>query len=104
MGRITDRYFSWALHRVEQADYKLPKSETCLTATTEVVLEADNEFGVPAGKVLVQTTYDAETGDRLADYLSHDPYGGSVFLLRRVYDAETGKMVKEERAKPFPDQ
>lgn len=96
-GEWPKGYFDWRLHRPVEPNFDPPKCGKVIIATISTELPDDNEFGVPAGKVDLQTWYDAETGKRLVARLSHRPYGGWVLLLRRVYDPATGKVVKEER-------
>jgi hypothetical protein len=67
-----------------------------LVAETALTLDAGNEFDLPAGPYYLATTFDPHTGKRLSACVTVLQDGHSAHV-RRDYDPETGRAVREER-------
>jgi hypothetical protein len=67
-----------------------------LVAETALTLDAGNEFDLPAGPYYLSTSFDPDTGKRLAASVTvlQDSH---VVRVRREYDPETGRHFREER-------
>jgi hypothetical protein len=69
---------------------------SALVAETALTLDAGNEFSLAAGAYYLSTTFDPDTGKRLAACVTvlQDSH---VVRVQRDYDLPTGRPVREER-------
>lgn len=90
--------FKW--HGAKTLALQSPKCGKMLVIQTKRSLEKDNEYGLPAQKVVVRVTYDPATGAILCERLARP--GPDVMILRRDYDPKTGRVVAEKKGLGFP--
>jgi hypothetical protein len=96
-GKPTEAYFYGLFQSTGgDLDVKMPKCGQILFTETDTKLEADNEFGLPAGRYYVNNGLDPETGKKHGTWV-RVAQAGHIAVMNREYDPDTGKPTRDQR-------